>query len=166
MLATPLPTTTNFVTKRNKMHSRHAIEALAISLYMIPGVRAVGYFGKPETRHGATSNPKIILGMNGWYHPEKFSNFIQRNKSRILKYDRGTVTRAAATYTFESLEPSFQGILANYESEWCNGISDNLEVYILPLDWPKHVEKLKEMFTPFTPKEFWECAQETARLIG
>lgn len=146
-----------------KQYSRHAVEALATSLFAIPGVHLVGTFGTLENPQGTTANPKIILATGARIYYQNFAGFIQRNLSRRLKYDRGYITRAAATFTFD---PGFQVTLAEYESMWCNNIGDDLEVYVLPINWPEQIDTLKAQFGSFTPSDFWDCVKSTAKLIG
>jgi hypothetical protein len=148
-----------------RFYSYQLIRGLGIAFLKLPDVKAVGIFGKTETRDGSTTLPKLLLAVAEEYFVEKYASFLKRHASKINEHGLPLVTRAAATHTFESGVPDFQGIIGDYESASSSTIGDALMVYVLPLTWQQQTKRLQGLFGSTIPEPSWKELHETARLI-
>lgn len=148
-----------------RFYSYQLIRGLGIAMRKLPDVKAVGIFGKTETRDGSTTLPKLLLAVAEEYFVEKYASFLKRHASKIDDHGLPLVTRAAATHTFESGVPDFQGVIGDYESASSSNIGDALTVYVLPLAWQQQTRRLQGLFGSTIPEPSWKELHETARLI-
>jgi hypothetical protein len=146
------------------MFSRHAIQELATQLRSLPGVQLVGTYGKPETKYGETTVPKILL-LSHLEYVKRFTSFLKENHDKASTVGKATASRIAAAYAFAGTYPCFLCIVADFDTRWMNNFGDKLEVLVFPINWYQYMAETRSLYSELIDDLLWEEILETAHPV-